>query len=318
MFRATGRGEVEVDLDFSGIGVLKALLYNFDFDDFDGYKYRPLKARHCEFLKENVVPLLGNDAGQAWMTGSASHIGTAGWNMELSRNRVITVAKFLSEQGIDPEQMQTNAIGNTQTAKHDEDDPRDRSVMLWVLPKIHFEPIDSPQLPRQVPAKPKVSTHFKIALLLEVDTTIAFKAREAFKKITKGRIGAGVSFMAGTFVIWDTENNLKCTYIYAAAGLGAGLSIPGAPVSGTTHGPWNFFTTEKPISCSQFGPEARYTTIGAASKSETWMHIETPPGVNDVYLNLDTGFTVGAGAATYPAFLSAFKPLERPQPFNGP
>jgi len=48
------------------------------------------------------------------------------------------------------------------------------------------------------------------------------------------------------------------------------------------------------------------------------MLIETPPGVNDVYLSLETGTTLGAAAATYPAFLSAFKPLERPHPFNGP
>jgi hypothetical protein len=32
MFRETGFGEVDVDLDFSGIGVLKATLWNFDFD----------------------------------------------------------------------------------------------------------------------------------------------------------------------------------------------------------------------------------------------------------------------------------------------
>ncbi len=133
MFRATGPGKVEVDLDFSGIGVLKALLYNFDFDDFYDYKFRSLKAEHSEFLKKTVVPLLEKDAGQTWMTGSASRVGTAGWNMTLSQNRVITVAKCLSEQGIDPEQMQTDAIGNTHTAKHDKDDPRDRAVTLWVL-----------------------------------------------------------------------------------------------------------------------------------------------------------------------------------------
>ena len=115
MFRDTGVGQVEVDLDFSAVGVMKALLYNFDFDDFAGYKYRPLKPAHTTFLTEKVVPLLANDTGQIWMTGSASRIGTAGWNMTLSQNRVITVAKTLSEQGIDAGQMQTNAIGNTQS-----------------------------------------------------------------------------------------------------------------------------------------------------------------------------------------------------------
>jgi hypothetical protein len=34
MFRATGSGKVDIDADFSGIGILGALLFNFDFDDF--------------------------------------------------------------------------------------------------------------------------------------------------------------------------------------------------------------------------------------------------------------------------------------------
>jgi len=316
MFRDTGVGQVEVDLDFSAVGVMKALLYNFDFDDFAGYKYRPLKPAHTTFLTEKVVPLLANDTGQIWMTGSASRIGTAGWNMTLSQNRVITVAKTLSEQGIDAGQMQTNAIGNTQTAKHSQDDAHDRSVMLWVLPKIHFEPSDKP-LPQQVPPKPKVSRHFKIAQMVEVDASLAFKARDFFKKMTKGRIGAGVSFAAMVFIIWDTDNYLACTYIFAAVGAGASLNLP-ISVGGTTRGPWNDFTTEKPISCSQFGRTARFTTIGGANWSKNWFYMETPPGVSDVQLSLDTGFTAGGGLATYPAHLSAFVPLERPHPFHGP
>ncbi|MGY4290257.1 hypothetical protein ACVWXO_009523 [Bradyrhizobium sp. LM2.7] len=145
MFHKTGPGKVDVDLDFSGVGVLHARLWNFDFDDFAGYQFRGLKAAHFEFLKNKVVPLLENDAGQIWMTGAASRIGTADWNMTTSANRVITVAKSLSEMGIHPEQMQTHAIGNTQTANHD------RSVVLWVLPKVYFEPIIKPDLPRPVP-----------------------------------------------------------------------------------------------------------------------------------------------------------------------
>ena len=77
MFRATGPGKVDLDLDFSGVGVLKALLYNFDFDDFAGLKYRELKPEHKKFLGEKVAPLLANNRGQAWMQGSASRIGCA-------------------------------------------------------------------------------------------------------------------------------------------------------------------------------------------------------------------------------------------------
>lgn len=157
MFHATGPGKVEVDLDFSAVGVLKALLYNFDFDDFDGYKYRPLKVEHSEFLKKQVVPLLENSRGYIWMTGAASRIGTPGWNLELSKNRVITVATFLSGQGIPADQIQTDAIGNTETATHVIDDARDRSVTIWVLPKFHFSPF------KNCPRQGKSHNHRKLA-----------------------------------------------------------------------------------------------------------------------------------------------------------
>lgn len=319
MFRETGPGKVDVGLDFSGVGVLRAWLWNFDFDDFADHKYRGLKAEHSAFLKQKVVPLLEDDVGQIWMTGSASRIGTADWNMTLSSNRVITVAKYLSEQGINAEQMQTDAIGNTQTASHKLDDAHDRSVFLWVLPKIYFEPIVKPEIPREVPPKPKVSRHFKIAMVIEVDGSISFAAREVVRKLVKGRIGAGIALASALFAIWDTENNLKCTYVYAAIGLGFGLTLPKTGGrSGTTHGDWNSFTTEKPISCAQFGRTMRFTTIGIGALSKNWIRLETPRGVNDVYMTIHTGTTIGGGAATYPAHSSAFIPLERPKVFYGP
>jgi hypothetical protein len=113
---------------------------------------------------------------------------------------------------------------------------------------------------------------------------------------------------------------LKCTYVYAAVGLGFGLSLPKTGGrSGTLHGPWNSFTTEKPIiSCSQFGRSMRFTTIGIGDVSKNWILLETPKGVKDVYLRISTGTTIGGGASTYPAHLSAFVPLERPKPFGGP
>ena len=107
----------------------------------------------------------------------------------------------MSEMGIHAEQIQTNAIGNTLTANHKLDDAHDRSVYLWVLPKIHFEPIVKPHLPRRVPPKPKVSRNFKIALLIEVDGSLSFAARQAVKRIVKGRVGAGIAFASALFTI---------------------------------------------------------------------------------------------------------------------
>jgi hypothetical protein len=60
----------------------------------------------------------------------------------------------------------------------------------------------------------------------------------------------------------------------------------------------------------------RFTTAGIAFWSVNWILIETPPGVNDVYMQIDTGFTAGASMATYPAHLTGFAPLEAPKPFH--
>jgi hypothetical protein len=186
------------------------------------------------------------------------------------------------------------------------------------VPKIHFKPIHKPELPRELPQKPKVSRHFKIAMMFEVDGGISFAVRETLKRLSRKSFGAGISFASAVFIIWDTENNLKCTYVFAGVGLGAGLSFKQIGGRGATlWGEWTPFVTEKPISCAQFGRTMRLTTIGSADWSQTWVLIETPPGVRDVYIDIDTGFTVGASMATYPAHTSAFVPLESPKPFNG-
>ena len=58
VYHATGKGEVDAHLAFEAAGVIKALLYNFDFDDFAVYMFRPLKDQHAKFLSDHVVPLL--------------------------------------------------------------------------------------------------------------------------------------------------------------------------------------------------------------------------------------------------------------------
>ena len=130
-------------------------------------KYHPLKDAHASFLADKVVPLLENDSGTIWMQGSASRIGSNAWNMETSQTRVGRVTDFLSRKGITPEQMQPYAVGEELAAKHSEDDPRDRSVTLWVAPRFKFDPPRPPKPPLQVPRKLPVSQNFKIAFLAE-------------------------------------------------------------------------------------------------------------------------------------------------------
>jgi OmpA family len=316
MFHETGPGEVDVYADFSGVGVLKALLYNFDFDDFADLKYRALKVKHASFLADNVVPLLEDNRGNIWMQGSASRIGSNAWNMELSQTRVGRVANFLSTRGIASEQMQLDAVGEELAAKHaDEDDPRDRSVTLWVYPR--FE-LNTP-LPRRVPPRPLVTRHFKIAMITGLSVFQATNIRNFLRgsKIKGGKLGGGLAIDGIIFMIWDWTNKISCLYLYFALGLGVGLSFT-PKVSATTHGPWNPFTTDKPISCWQFGRWARFTTAGVWSKSVNWITLETPRGVSDIKsLPINTGTTLGAGASTAPLG-GDFILLDQPRRFAGP
>ena len=307
MFRATGPGKIESHAELLEAGVLKAFLYNFDFDDFADRKFRGLKLEHQNFLKEKVVPLLENKKGNIWMQGSASQIGSDSWNMELSRYRVITVANFLGSLDIFADQIQTDAIGEEHAKLHAQDDERDRSVMLWVYPRFHFDPPP----PRKLPPKPLVSKHFKIAMVTGLSISHALQIAKLFKV----KIGAGIGIDGIVFLIWDTNNNIACFYVYIGLGLSVGLSaLP--KVSVTTHGPWTSFTTEKPMHCWQFGRWARFTSAGAGSHTVNWITMETPKGIDNVEsLAIETGTTWGAAASTT---IGDIIRATQPMRFSGP
>jgi hypothetical protein len=304
MFRDTGAGKTEVDSQYSSPGMMKALLYNFDFDDM---KSTDLKKEHADFLSAQVVPLLTNDRGHIWMQGSASRIGAAAYNKTLSQVRVNRVAAFLNKNGVAQNQMQLDAVGADLTAGHALDDEHDRGVALIVLPKAKTDPPPPPP----VPPKPAVSQQFNLAMVTGLSAAKALR----FSKFFKGKVGAGVAVDVLFFQIWDTTNDQACMYAYVGAGIGVGLKILPS-VSGTTHGPWNAFTTSAPISSAQFGGAARFTTAGVGSKSVNWINLMgTPPGVDDVYMMIDTGTTIGAGASST---IGDFILLEGPGPFSGP
>jgi hypothetical protein len=320
MFRATGPAKVEVDVDWSSVGAVKALLYNFDFDDFADRKFRPLKPEHVAFLADRVVPLLENNKGNIWLQGSASRVGTNDWNMVLSQTRVGLVAAYLADHGVNWDQIQVDAVGEelANKLKHSEDDPRDRSVTIWVLPKfeLHIPP------PKRVPPKPKISKHFNIAMVTDLSVSKLLNLEKKLAQLSRSgggkalsKLKGGFAIDFGVFVVWDTKNNLACFYIYFGLGLAAGLTFTPSG-SGTTHGPWNAFTTEKPIGCWQFGRWSRFTTAGVAKWSLNWITMETPRGVDNVSsLRINTGTTLGLGASTT---IGDFIRVIGPEPFSGP
>ena len=313
MFQPRGPGKFDVLFDASMANILEALLYNFDFDDFDERKFRPLKVEHSNFLAERVIPLLEGGKGDIWIQGSASRIGSAGWNMTLSQVREGQVQAFLLDHGISPDQIRVDAVGSTLAAHHSLDDLRDRSVLLWVYPKFEFHPP-----PKKVPHRPKISRVFKIAVdghnparWAKHSQNISL-GKKIFKRIVKK---LPLSEKDLPFIVWDTTNYLACRYVYIDVNVGFDLSI-GSKLP-QPHGPWNSFTTEKPIGCWQFGRSARLTTIGDWKTAQTQIHIETPKGVNDVYTTIKTGITIRGVQGSF-TLAGDFDIMEGPVPYGGP
>jgi hypothetical protein len=267
-----------------------------------------LKAEHASFLSTSVVPILAKDRGRIWMRGSASSVGASEYNKTLSAVRVNRVAEYLRANGVSDSQMQLEAIGEELASTQPADDERDRAVEFIVRPKKKGEPPP----PRVIPKPQLVSQDFKLAMLSGISGSKLAKVAKYFK----GKIGAGLAVDALFFIIWDTRNNLAAEYFYLAEGIGAGLVIL-PPFSASLHGPWNTFTTSAPLSCDDFDGLARFTTAGLANKSVNWIHLlgTTIRGAAPVYMMINTGTTIGAGASTT---LGAMKLLGGPNPYFGP
>ena len=282
-YRATGAGQSEVDSRYSGAGMLKALLFNFDFDDAS---VTVLKREHADFLRTRVLPLLANDRGSIWLQGQASQVGNRAYNLDLSRRRVNRVVAFLNANGVAARRIQPNAVGEDASTSRLADDPRDRAVAFVVLSR---RPDDPPPAPR-IPPPPAVTVRFRLRLLGDVGI--------ARLRPRMGRLGAGPAAEGMLFEIQDVTNGLSAFYGYSGMGAGVGLDV--TPwMSATESGPWNDFSTSAPMNVGDFAGPARFTTGGGGNYTVNWINIlGTPDGVDTVYLQINTGTTYGFGLTT--------------------
>ena len=284
-YRRTGPGRFEIDPQYSGAGILKASLYNFDFDDMN---VADLKLEHADFLRTRAIPLLAGNRGRIWLEGHASKIGTNDYNLRLSRRRVQRLVDFLTSNGVAGSQIQPDAVGEERSISRVEDDEHDRSVAFVILPRGHQDP--PPQ--RVIPAPPAVTSRFRLRLLGDVTLTGVPRFRPP-----RGRLGGGPAVDAMVFEIQDIEHHLSAFYGYSGIGIGAGFNA--AWLSATDAGPWNEFTTSAPMNVGDFGGFTRFTTAGAGNYTVNWLNMTgTPPGVDSVYIMINTGTTYGGGATT--------------------
>jgi OmpA family protein len=284
-FRTTGPGRVDINSRYNGAGMLRALLYNFDFDDM---AVSHLKAEHANFLRDRALPLLNRNRGMVFLLGQASQIGTNDYNLRLSQQRVKRVFTFLTNNGVAEKQIRPDAVGEEQSTSRNPDDPKDRSVEFVIVPRG----LRSQSPPRLVPPPPPVTKHFRLRLL--GDLTLSGTPKWS---PSGGRLGGGAAAEGQLFEIQDTEHRLSAFYGYSGLGLGVGISV--LWLSGTAAGPWNDFTTSAPMNVGDFGGFTRFTSAGVWTETYNIMHMMgTPPGVEAVYMRVNTGKTYGAGATT--------------------
>ena len=284
-FRATGPGLIEIDPSYAGAGMLRAVLHNFDFDDMN---VSALKKEHSDFLLTRALPLLVQDQGRIWLEGHASKIGTHEYNLQLSRKRVQKVVGFLTSNGIAGSQIQPDAVGDSRSTSRLKDDELDRSVAFVILQKAHRDP----QPPRQTPPPPAVTTRFRLRLSAEMTLSGIPRLRPP-----RGKLGGGPAVDALVFEIQDVEHRLSAFYGYSGIGIGVGINL--AWLSGTDSGPWNSFTTSALMSVGDFGGLTRFTSGGGGNYTINYLNMMgTPPGVDSVYLRINTGTTYGGGLTT--------------------
>lgn len=282
---ATGIGHVTKSAHAPRGGV-RVVLSNFDID---GYLLKP---RHLGFMDTEVMPILLGNKARIWLQGMASHSGSDTHNMELSRKRANAVATYLRSRGVHDSQVRVEAAGESMATAGATESPNDRAVSLLAAPLFQI-PSPSHLVSTPIPS----NTSFRIRL--------------------HAALSGGVTLVGDylIFEIWDFTNSLTCFYHYGGGGVGVSVRWLGA----TLAGPWNEFTTNKPLQVVQFGRPARSTTGGALNWTINFLNMMgLPTGVATIppSMQINTGQTLGLGGSTT---VGIMKPVDtKPWPFSGP
>ena len=144
MVRPTGPGKIRVlkirdggvpavPTTFNNVAsatTFQAVLYNFDIDG------DVLKREHKEFLKEHVVPQLGNAQVKIELRGEASRTGSDTHNLDLSKRRVAQVKNFFSANGPVLANIADSAVGEADAAGRGENDNTEDALVRAVIVKV--------------------------------------------------------------------------------------------------------------------------------------------------------------------------------------
>ena len=219
MKRATGPGKVEELSAPPGRDdlVQGALLFNFDDDD------DVVKPEHRVWLDVNAVPLLRPNIGaKAFLNGTASRIGAADYNRDLSRRREENVKRFLTSKGVSPGRLTTTFSGGDLSVSRLQDDERDRAVCVWLQ-------VANAGKPRVIPRTPSPPDTLQTPPVLgtpRLHLGFALGAATIFANALPSLSNANIEVRPNEIV--------SCTVINAA-GREMFLKRAGTPTTSTSH-----------------------------------------------------------------------------------
>jgi hypothetical protein len=269
--KATGPGKI-LTPGAAPTGGVRVGLVNFDIDGDTP------KAEHKAFIDKEVVPILSKADSFCILRGEASHTGSDAHNMDLSKRRADNVQTYLVSRGVPAQRVRVQFVGESLAGKFVGESAEARGVSLLVARTVPV-PVPKPD-PEPAPAS-KTTTKFKVRLLGGLSTGFGSAAFETL-----------------FFQVWAPSLSMTSFYEYSSQGAGKSR---GPALSVTLKGPFNDFSTTAPITTSDFGGHARFSTSGFGPYSVNYLNFMTlPDGVATIPnpLKLDTGFTVGIGMST--------------------
>jgi hypothetical protein len=287
----TGPGRIKERVDNSKpnlIGIID--LYNYNKDG------NLLKPEHEDYLRRKIVKLLKGAEVHVKLTGAASKLGDRDYNLELSKERVLRVKRFLIDQGLPESKVpgqEMRAVGEETSRSEVEDDQWDRRVSVTIAWGVKSRPLPIPEirvpetviiekLPGQTPTPSPVPSP---------------KSREWKIKHLGSAEGGVVGFVgAGAHLFWIVD---KTNGTEIVCGLEAGsVGGPGTPVSITAKGPWSHFTTTDEHHISDFGGFAWFDSPPGAGPWSLGKTTLTVVGISNPAIEVQTGFTFGAGTGS--------------------
>jgi len=286
-------------------------LYNYNIDG------NVLKDEHKKQIDDKLLPLLRDFPMHVKLRGTASKSGDSEYNRQLSLGRVLRIKKYLTERGI-PESKapgpDIQAAGEDLSTSDSQEDEQDRAVRITVAMGIKPRPIyPTIVLPEIVitsgpppPTQPPPPIIIRPPMLKKIPINVSQNWQ--IRQLSQADVEFIVGLSGMAFQIVDRTNNEEIICVMPAAGAGIGL-----PASLTLKGPWNIFTTPKPIRITDFAGPATWTTVFSTGPfSHNTLEVNdtrVPP------IRVATGVTIGASG---PTVVGGILFCSSPRPFGGP